>query len=228
MGQTLQQGSAFGSGTARATAGDRIYHAIKASVIAYAFPEGKRIYLEPIAEDLNVSTTPVREALNRLAAEGLVIKAPRKGFLAMSLASDKLLGHYEMTKLLLVHELEELDADARSRLSKHEAIAEVLFKLNRRDIKNPEALAAYTAEIFRQFAALSGNTHVVHSINRANDHLHYIRTVEYSRLPDIQGELIMLCELLLGGHHEELVKTVQSYHDTRIELLPELFELAKR
>lgn len=228
MGQTLQQGSAFGSGTARATAGDRIYHAIKASVIAYAFPEGKRIYLEPIAEHLNVSTTPVREALNRLAAEGLVVKAPRKGFLAMSLVADKLLGHYEMTKLLLVHELEELDADARSRLPRHEAIAEVLFKLNRRDIKNPETLAAYTAEIFRQFAALSGNTHVVHSINRANDHLHYMRTVEYSRLPDIQGELIMLCELLLGGHHEELVKTVQSYHDTRIELLPELFELAKR
>ena len=228
MGHVLQQGSAFGSGTARATAGDRIYHAIKASVIAYAFPEGKRIYLEPIAEDLNVSTTPVREALNRLAAEGLVIKAPRKGFLAMSLSADKLLGHYELTKLLIVHELEGLDADARDRLSEHEAIAQVLFKLNRRKIKNPDTLAAYTAEIFHHFAALGGNTHVIHSIGRANDHLHYIRTVECSRLPDVQGELIMLCEMLLGGHPEELAKSVQSYHDTRIELLPELFDLAKR
>ncbi len=228
MGQALQQGSAFGGGTSRATAGDRIYHAIKASVIAYAFPEGKRIYLEPIADELKVSTTPVREALNRLAAEGLVIKAPRKGFLAMSLSAEKLLGHYELTKLLLVHELEQLGDDARQRLPENEAVAQILYKLNRREINNPETLAAYTAQIFGQFASLGGNTHVIHSINRANDHLHYIRTVECSQLHDVQAELIMLCELLLGGHQEELVKSVESYHDTRIELLPEVFDLAKR
>lgn len=218
----------MGNGSANKAAGDRIYHAIKASAIAYDFPQGQRIYLEPIADDLHVSTTPVREALNRLAAEDLVIKAPRKGYFAMSLSADNLLGHYELTKLLLVHELERLDAVTRSKLPEFEPIAKVLYKLNRSAISNVDTLASYTGEIFSQIASLGENTHVIHSIDRANDHLHYIRTVECDCLQNVHSELVLLCELLLGGHCEELLEAIRSYHDMRIGRLPELLDLVRR
>ncbi|MEM8817694.1 MAG: GntR family transcriptional regulator [Pseudomonadota bacterium] len=218
----------MGSNTAKATAGDRVYYAIKASVIAYEFAQGQRIYLEPIAESLGVSTTPVREALNRLAAEGLVIKAPRKGFIALTLNAKTLLGHYELTKLLLVHELEGIDGEARKRLPECEPVADTLYKLNRSAISSPVTLAVYTGRVFRQFASLGGNSHVIRSIERANDHLHYIRTVECRHLQNIHGQLVLMCELLLGSRCEELLETIESYHDTRIELLPDLLDLARR
>ncbi len=214
--------------SANKAAGSRVYQAVKASIIAYDFPQGQRIYLEPIADDLGVSTTPVREALNRLAAEDLVIKAPHKGFIAMSLSGESLLGHYELTRLLLAHELKRLKAAVRRKLPEFEPVAKVLYKLNRRPLTNVSALAAYTGEIFVLIASLGENADVISSIGRANDHLYYIRTVECHFLQNTLSELVLLCELLLAGHCEELLQAIHSYHDTRIELLPALLEFTNR
>src|SRR5690606_37968654 len=159
-----------------------------------------------------VSTTPVREALNRLVAEDLVIKAPRKGFVAIRLSKENLLGYYELTRLLLVKELEGLDAAERQKLPGCEPIAGVLFKLNRRAISDVSTLAGYTGEVFYHIASLGGNFQVIRSIGRANDHLYYIRTLEGRHLENVQSELVLLCELLLAGRHMDLVKGLRLYH----------------
>lgn len=214
--------------SAKNSAGDRVYRAIKASVIAYAFPQGRRIYLQPLADALGVSTTPVREAMNRLAAEDLVIKAPHKGFIAMSLSGKNLRGHHELTRLLLAKELERLDTAGRHKLTEFEPIAMVLFRLNRRVLSDANTLAAYTGEIFSHVASLSGNTHIIRSIGRANDHLYFIRTLECRHLDNVQDELRLICELLLVGNCQELLRTIHRYHDKRTEILPTLLELVTR
>ncbi|MEX2126105.1 MAG: GntR family transcriptional regulator [Woeseia sp.] len=214
--------------SATSAAGDRVYQAIKASVIAYAFPQGRRIYLQPLADALGVSTTPIREALNRLAAENLVIKAPRKGFIAMSLSEENLVGYYELTRLLLARELEGLDAAARRKLPEFEPIAGVLYRLNRRVISDVSTLAGYTGEIFSDIASLGKNSHVVRSICHANDHLFYIRTVECRHVENVQDELRRLCELLLGGRCEGLLRAIHGYHDKRVVVLPTLLDLTRR
>lgn len=203
-------------------AGDRVYQAVKGRVVAGTFPQGRRIYLQPLADDLGISTMPVREALDRLAAEDLVIKAPHKGYLAKSLSAGDLLGYYRLTRLLLVRELEGLDDTARRGLPAFEPIAVVLQKLMRRTISSADTLAAYTGEVFVLIASLGGNDHVTLSIERANDHLHYIRTLECGHLDGVQSELLQLCELVLAGRCEELIQSIRRYHDQRIALLPAL------
>lgn len=228
VAQALERGETMDRRSASEAAGNRVYQAIKASIVACDFPQGRRIYLEPIADDLRVSTTPVREALNRLAAEGLVIKAPRKGFIAKRLSADNLLGDYELTKLLLTHELERIEPAVCRKLPEYEPIAGVLYKLNRSANYSVTTLAAYTGEIFTHIAALGENADVVWSIERANDHLYYIRTVECHFLHDVHSELTGLCELLLASRCKGLLQAVHRYHDTRIELLPTLFEFMSR
>lgn len=210
--------------SAREAAGSHVYHQLKARVIAYEFPQGKRIYLEPIAQRLGVSTTPVREALNRLAAESLVIKAPRKGFIAMTLSESNLIGHYSLTRLLLLDELEKLDAGGRKRLAEYEPFAGVLYRLNRRHLTDISTIANYTGEVFAHIAAFGDNPHVMLSIDAANDQLFYIRTLEAQHLENVQAELICFCELLLASRCDELIAAIQAYHDRRIELLPKLLE----
>lgn len=205
-------------------AGERVYEAIKARVIAYEFPQGERIYLDPIAAQLGVSTTPVREALNRLAAKNLVIKAPRKGFIAMTLSQDNLLGHYELIRILLTHEVEMLDSETRRNLSRYEPIAALLNKLRRPRQPDVGTLARYTAEIFVHIGSLRKNALVIQCIEIANDHLYYIRTIECQHLDDVQGELIRFCELLLAGQCAELISAIDAYHDRRVALLPELMK----
>jgi DNA-binding GntR family transcriptional regulator len=58
--------------TAAGSKSERAYAAIKARIIDGAYSPGYRLVLAKIAEDLGVSVVPVREAIRRLEAEGLV------------------------------------------------------------------------------------------------------------------------------------------------------------
>lgn len=210
------------------SAGDRVYQAIKARVIAYEFPQGERIYLESLAAHLGVSTTPVREAMNRLAAKDLVVKAPRKGFFAMVLSKDKVSGHYDLTRIILSHELQRLGEDAIERLSEYEPIAGVLNKLNRRSLTDAGTLARYTGDVFAAISSISGNCGAIQSIDAANDHLYYIRTIECRLISNVQKELIHICELLLSRNVSALIAGINHYHTRRMALLPTLIELARQ
>jgi hypothetical protein len=61
---------------------------------------------------------------------------------------------YELTRLLLAKELEELDAAARRKLPEFEPIATVLYKLNRCVFSDVNTLSAYTGTIFSHIASL--------------------------------------------------------------------------
>jgi DNA-binding GntR family transcriptional regulator len=56
----------------RDTLWDRAYAALKAALLGGHFAPGERIVLRNVAEDLGISLTPVRDAVNRLIAERIL------------------------------------------------------------------------------------------------------------------------------------------------------------
>jgi DNA-binding GntR family transcriptional regulator len=58
---------------------DLAYAAIRERIVSGALPRGGRVHQEDLAAELGVSRTPVREALRRLAAEGLVDLRTNRG-----------------------------------------------------------------------------------------------------------------------------------------------------
>ncbi len=61
---------------------------------------GQPLRQEEIARQLGVSRLPVREALNRLATEGLVELKPRRGFFVTSLNADEIEDIFDMRAML--------------------------------------------------------------------------------------------------------------------------------
>lgn len=55
------------------------YQAIRRAILTGTYPAGMHLKEEDLAESLGVSRTPVREALRRLGAEGLVAVTPNHG-----------------------------------------------------------------------------------------------------------------------------------------------------
>jgi DNA-binding GntR family transcriptional regulator len=93
------------SGTSPRTshAVERAYKKIREQIISGAFPAGHRLVEDELAELTGVSRTPVREALNRLRAEGLIENAARRGARVTGWTDAELDEIYELRALLEGH-----------------------------------------------------------------------------------------------------------------------------
>jgi DNA-binding GntR family transcriptional regulator len=64
---------------------DRVYALVKHRILTCAMLPGQRIVENELCTELGISRTPLREALNRLALEGLVVLRPYRGYVAAPL-----------------------------------------------------------------------------------------------------------------------------------------------
>ncbi len=71
----------------RVQLGDEIASYVRDLIMSGQLRSGERIRLDPMAEALGVSPTPVREALMSLRAEGFVELEPRKGFVVVPISA---------------------------------------------------------------------------------------------------------------------------------------------
>lgn len=75
----------FAQFPARKKLGDEIADTVRQAILSGEYAFGEKIVVETLAEELGVSTMPVREALLTLANEGLVEMESRRGFRARPL-----------------------------------------------------------------------------------------------------------------------------------------------
>lgn len=62
-----------------ATLADRAYFELRDRIVTLQMPPGSLIREEALMEELEMSRTPIREALLRLSLQGLVVVVPRRG-----------------------------------------------------------------------------------------------------------------------------------------------------
>jgi DNA-binding GntR family transcriptional regulator len=82
------------------TSAERALDTLREVILRGELPAGARLGEVELAERLGVSRTPVREALSRLAAEGLVQLAPNRGARVATWSVDELEGVFELRALL--------------------------------------------------------------------------------------------------------------------------------
>jgi DNA-binding GntR family transcriptional regulator len=78
------------------TLADRVYENLKQRILRQEFPCGERLNIAAIAKDLNVSNTPVREAISRLEKVGLVKIIPYRGPFVRSLSRSETAEVYDV------------------------------------------------------------------------------------------------------------------------------------
>lgn len=130
---------------------DAAYAALRDGIVSGEHPGGTRLKEEDLAGALGLSRTPVREALHRLHAEGLVTVEPRRGALVATWSAGELDEIFELRALVegygarraatrvtdaQVAHLEDLcdameEAAARSGGPDHDRIGELNSELHR-------------------------------------------------------------------------------------------------
>ncbi|APX12170.1 GntR family transcriptional regulator [Tateyamaria omphalii] len=97
--------------------GEAAYAQLLQAIRAGEFAPGDRLRETDVADRLNLSRTPVREALRRLEADGIVEHRPRLGAVIRQLSHAELVELYEMRIVL--------ERTAAEMAAKHAADAEV-------------------------------------------------------------------------------------------------------
>ena len=82
------------------TAHEFVCRTLRAAVMDGTLPGGARLVQADLAQQLGVSTTPVREALRDLATEGLVVLDPHRGALVRALDIDEVRELYDLRMTL--------------------------------------------------------------------------------------------------------------------------------
>lgn len=79
---------------------DIVYEQLRKTILAGNLKPGERIIEKEYADKLNISRTPVREALRKLEIEGFVEYIPRKGVVVKGFSFKDIIEIYEIRKSL--------------------------------------------------------------------------------------------------------------------------------
>ncbi|MGI5835158.1 MAG: GntR family transcriptional regulator [Chloroflexota bacterium] len=80
--------------------GEKVYEAVRNQIVNCELAPGSSLPAGELARQLGVSLTPVRDALNRLAAEGLVEDVARKGYFVARLDPEDIVDLLEARRLI--------------------------------------------------------------------------------------------------------------------------------
>lgn len=118
---------------------DQAYKSLKQMIVTFELRPGTVINESRLAKQLNLSRTPLREALHRLEGESLVVSIPHKGNIVADLS---------LTKLREVHEIRVELEMLCGRLAAQRITAELLSDLESLLAQAKAGSDSFSAELF--------------------------------------------------------------------------------
>jgi DNA-binding GntR family transcriptional regulator len=156
---------------------EQAYRLIRQRILDNVYPAGYRALEQEFADGLQLSRTPVREALLRLQAEGLLELIPRHGARVLPVSADDMREIYEV--------LTALESMAAEIVTRRKPTAAELKPLSvaSRDMASAlkandlEAWARADEHFHRQLLELAGNTILMQTVQQLWDRAHRARMV---------------------------------------------------
>jgi len=161
-----------------------VYDAILDRITSVEIEPGAHINVDTLARELGVSHTPVREALSRLEAEGLVLKTHLIGHRAGPKLTRAQIGQLFELRLLV-----EPAGAAMAARNLTEASRASLARLHAemggtsgRSAPSYSEFARKDAELHATIAAASGNAFLADALAKLHTHVHIFRLVVHTRV----------------------------------------------
>lgn len=164
----------------RSTLGDDVYETITVLIMEHTLAPGDRINIDALARQLEVSATPVREALARLESDGLVRKRALAGYTVSPLLTRaEFMDMFDM-RLVLEGAAARWAADRADAPTRERVVAEAASTVapDRDDADGWHSHAAFTkldAQFHDLIAAAAHNPLLSDGIARLHAHLHIHR-----------------------------------------------------
>jgi len=211
---------------------DRAYTELKRRILENELPPGTQLMESELADLLNISRTPAREAMNRLEMEGLVEIRARHGMKVKPVSLSDMREIYAL--------LTGLESTAAWQAAKRNHTKASIGRLRNTVVEMDQALKdkdlkawAHSDEKFhRLLVSMSGNQRLIHLVNRLIDQSHRVRmstltlrpiptksTTDHANVVDaIEAKDADAARRIHRSHREQsgelLVSILEKYHLT--------------
>ncbi|MFJ3804370.1 GntR family transcriptional regulator [Streptomyces sp. NPDC090088] len=182
---------------------DRVVDAIRSLILNGPLPPGFRLRESMLAEQIGVSRTPIREALSRLASEGLVEVRPNRGAVVRAVPPSET---KDVTGIRAT--LEGMAARAAA----ERITADQLADLEKLDAKMHQLASSPSGENLDELAVINGRFHEIVSSAARNptlqSTLQTFRLLPLARRTFQHYDPVRLCRSM--SSHSELVEALRS------------------
>jgi hypothetical protein len=175
---------------------DRAYGEIRRRLLGGEWLPGQRLDLVPLADGVGASITPVRDALYRLAGEGLLALGASEGFVVPGVTEPELSDRYDWNETLLGL-----------------AVRSLSHPISREHPNLPPDIQA--ARLFGLFGEQAPNGELSAAVAVMNDRLAHARHVEVAIGVATADEIGALLDLAADGDTRRLRSELHRYHRRR-------------
>jgi DNA-binding GntR family transcriptional regulator len=196
---------------------DNIHRELRNMAITFRFLPGERLNEAILAKDLGVSRTPLREALNRLMAEGFLTFAANQGFFRKPLAVKEIFDLYEFRQQMEM---------AAVRLAAERATDEQLAELERftqmsaeeNENRTLDEVISLDEEFHERIISLTGNIEMKNSLRNVNERIHYVRWIDMTgQRPETQKQHKAIVRSLRKRNTEEGMRLMGEHIGHRLD-----------
>ncbi|GAA4942059.1 GntR family transcriptional regulator [Actinoplanes utahensis] len=164
----------------RSVLSDHVHESLKSLILEHRLAPEDRLNIDALARELDVSPTPVREALARLESEGLVRKRPLAGYTVSPLLTRDEFNHMFDMRMILEGPAARWSASrasgaARAALADEAATPFPVVEAEPDGRRSHALFTAMDARFHDLVAAGAGNPLLREAITRLHAHLHIHR-----------------------------------------------------
>lgn len=195
---------------------EEIYENLKNLIIYQDIKMGSHLKEEELAEQFSTSRTPVREALNKMVMNKLVVKKPRKGFSVINLDIDDFINLCEVREVL-----ENLAINKAIKFinPKDKLIMKSIFKSYKEAVNkdNYKESLDLDSQFHLYIAKISNNPWIIETLNKIKIHNKIIMNIHCQNKTDLK---LSVCE------HQKILNAILKEDTKKAE--EELFKHLKR
>lgn len=216
-----------GKSADRGSQAEQAYVQLKQLILDGTLPAGAQMLELEAAARLNMSRTPVREAMVRLRQEGIVEIRPRHGMRVLPISADDMREIYEIMTALegAAAEAVALRGLSNRQISALQAsVRDMKSSLEREDL---QGWATADARFHHTLVELSGNQRLIQMVAQLWDQVHRARLLTLRLRPtptDSNREHEALVQAIIDGNPQE-ARAIHEEHRRRAgKMLVELLE----
>lgn len=212
---------------------DTIYLSIKNDIIAQVFQPGEKLNIKELARKYNVSDTPVKQALQRLMDEKMVVNTPNKGMSIRTLTSHEMNDIFDMRLMMDTFFAKDIIATLNYNDTLRQQIIDNLttqknFIENNDSSHMPEEYFTLDLEFHTLFLTASGNQKAVDVFRELQPFTYatgrYVKQ-PYSRDCECVKEHEAILEAAFAGDLEKLQEAVTTHLNNSRNALQLIFKV---